>query len=510
MIDQFIQGMPVMNTIWNTLKFLDPVPLGLAGSDHLSANVELPFAPGLLPIARARPVPTNRPQQRRLARQRQRRIRTLRNSPRLDHRRQFSAVEIRPPHRSSRLPPISPTPSTPVDPTKIIVSSQAHMDLIRSLGGEILNGQVLLPSLLMDPGNTFNALPPLPQNPLQLPGYIGDLATILSSYSQFGRIQIFVPSPETLLKFNFINFTGDGGPSPRIAPSDAFLAESTAQQTADLQHLIDSIYLEGVLNAKILGIQLANGTINASATSFNITGAIPWLLNLQTTFGIAFAPRPIPRTTFVTLFGRQPAAAERNADGTANIQLPVVSAVASISTKTDVNAATDLATLLQGWGLPTQYFTSFLPSGGASCSRYSPAFDPTSTDPLLRNGGIEFDADLRIPALLARSSFKFALSPPTGTNVLPDFTATVNGAVLQSIGGLTIQNALVQVIKSGNNLGIHIDGTAQFLGTNFHVFGNLNPDSTGFLTMQVVTGTGVSIGGVHAERVDDPRDHPHR
>jgi hypothetical protein len=487
MLDQYLQSIPVLGQVWSTLKFLDPVPFGLVGSEHLSANVELPL-PGSFQTLALGQFPAISP----------------------DSGDWLVSVggELAPfgirlgsitgavfnggNKAAATLFQVAPNYSdafNPVDPGRIIVSSQERLDLIRQLGGTILNSQVLLPTLLSDPGNAFATLPPLPDNPLDLPGYINDLATILGSYSQLGRVQLFLPSPETLLKFNFTTFTDDNGARPRIAPGDAFLAETPAQQQADLQHLIDSMYLEGVLDAKILGIDLANGRINASAQEFTIAGAIPWLLDLQTSFGVKFAPRPVPASTFVALYGRQPQGPELNADGTANIQFPVVSA------QTSINSRTALTTLLQGWGLDPTLYAGVLPAAGATFRAYSPAFDPTSSDPLLRNGGIEFDADLAIPGLLGRAGFKFALSPPSAGRLTPDFVATARGQSLRTISGLSVENALVKITKSGDSLSVFIDGTAVVLGATVHVHGTLNGDLTGTLAVDATTPGGIDVDG---------------
>jgi hypothetical protein len=483
LLDATIKSMPVINSIWNTLKFLMPIPFGLFGTENISANVELPFPGSFGSIAGGTYTPIDPFSPNWLV--------SVGGSlsPFGIQLASFTGAAFSGGNAaSSTLFQVAANFSdafNPVDPTRIIVSSQQKLTLIETLGGIILNSQVLLPSLLLDPGNVFAALPPLPTNPLLLPGYIADLATKLSSYSQAGRVQFYLPSPQSLLQYNLTNFTSD---TDRISPSSTFLSETPDQQAAALQNLIDSAYLEGVLNAKILGIQLAAGTIEASPTQFSLSGTIPWLASLQTSFNISFAPRPVPLATFVSIYGRQPNANELNPDGTANIQLPVVSALAS------VNSTTALTSIFTSWGLPANNFVPLLPAIGAQFRAYSPAFDPTSTDPLLRNGGIEFDSNVGLPGILNSASFKFAITPPTGSAILPDFVAAASVNSL-TLAGLVINNATVKIIKVGSKLTVSVDGTGTFLGASVHIHGILNPDFTGNLSIDATTPNGFIVDG---------------
>ena len=484
LLDESLKATPGISAVWDTLKFLMPIPFDLTGAEHLSANVELPFDASFLSFAEGQ-VPVIDP-----------------FSPNWlvsiggsvsPFGIQLASIT------GAAFTTGNPAATTlfqvaanfsdafnPVDPSKIIVSSQQRLNQVLALGGLILNSQVLLPSLLLDPGNLFKSLPPIPSNPLDLPGYVSDLVTRLSSYSQLGRVQFFVPSPQTLLQFNLLNF---GGATPRVAPSAAFLAESPTQQAADLQNLIDSAYIEGVLNARILGIQLASGILSGTAQQFSINGTIPWLANLQTSFNVSFVPRPIPDSAFVAIYGRQPTSSELNPDGTANIQFPVVGAQASLNSNTAISG------ILQGFGLDPIFFTTLFPSAVASFKAFSPLFDPASADPIEQIGGIEFDADLSIPGLLNRSTFKFALTPPADGSLIPDFDASVSAVNLQPLAGLSITNATVHLIETGGHLTVTVDGTATFLGTTVQVHGNLSPDLTGTLFITAQTGKHITVGG---------------
>ena len=64
----------------------------------------------------------------------------------------------------------------------------------------------------------------------------------------------------------------------------------------------------------------------------------------------------------------------------------------------------------------------------------SPGYDPASTDPLLRTGGIELAARLGIEGLVDDANFRIAMSPPTD-GVLPDLIGHAAVGQVGPLGG---------------------------------------------------------------------------
>ena len=166
--------------------------------------------------------------------------------------------------------------------------------------------------------------------------------------------------------------------------------------------MVDAAYVEGVLDAKLLGIELAKGRIEGTATGIHFSGEVDWLAGLKVEGELGYDLRPIPVPAFFGLpdairdfFGGIP-----DFDGnTVLVPFPTAFLQASIDTE---DALRDI---LSHWGIDLSIFQPRLPDGGATFRAYFPGFDPDSDDPLLRNGGIEVQADLSIPGLLDSANF---------------------------------------------------------------------------------------------------------
>lgn len=349
-------------------------------------------------------------------------------------------------------------PSAPLDRSKVQVSDRAYYDNLRRYGGLLLNGGLYLPSLLADPGQVFASLPAPPADPTQMPDWLGQVFGGLGSTREMARVQMFLPSFASVLRTNFDSFTGEtSGANPRVG----FATGTTARQVNDI---INAAYFEGIWDSKILGIQLASARVRADANSVQVRGAIPWLGNLQASFGLASRPESV-RVNGVLQ----------------TVDFQTISAEASLTLD-------NLKSTLAAWGLSPQFFTPILPTGGARFRAYSPAYDPSAADPLLRTGGLQLTANLGIPGLVQNAAFSLTLTPPADGGLIPDFTATakaVNLNLFGSVGGLRVHSADLTIQRLNGAITIRVNGSGTLFGQAVTVSGTLNPDLTGSLQITV-------------------------
>ena len=218
----------------------------------------------------------------------------------------------------------------PVDPGKIPVTSQALLDRMRNLGGFLFTGGVAQAKLLADPfeviagildaarrageelENADGELAYLMQLFSTGPAFLQAVQSSLTSMEEFARMQAYLPvSLETLLPQELIDLL-DGDPA---AFNEAFqqtyfdangnirddAVEAIFQKISqELQQsgttIASNAYFEGLLNSKLLGIELANGrifagvlpdpddpraTIDYGNSAVTATGSIPWLGGLE-------------------------------------------------------------------------------------------------------------------------------------------------------------------------------------------------------------------------------------
>ena len=197
------------------------------------------------------------------------------------------------------------------------------------LGGFLMNGSAVQSKLLVDPfevirgilesadqaenelSDTESQMEYLFQLFSTSQGFLQSVQASLKEVEEFGRAQIYLPvSYDTLLPEE-LRMLMDGDPAAFNAKfreiffdesgnvnEDAVLAalnELGAQIQASGSTIASNMYVEGVLNSKILGIELAQGrifggvlpdpenpdqTVDLGNTALTVTGAIPWLGDL--------------------------------------------------------------------------------------------------------------------------------------------------------------------------------------------------------------------------------------
>ncbi len=434
----------------------------------------------------------------------------------------------------------------PVTPGKIPVTSQALLDRMRSLGGFLFTGGVLQSKLLSDPFEVIaNIIEEAQQAGQELGDADGELAYLFQLFStgpafleavqdhltqmeEFARAQAYLPiSYATLLPqelqdlldgdpaafneaFQTTFFDGDGN-----IREDAVISvlNALAAEIGDSASTIASnMFFEGVLNSKVLGIELANGRlfggvlpdpdnpgqdVNFGNTALTVTGAIPWLggLDVEMVLDSQLMPLPDPPVS-----GDDPLALLRAAFGDA-IQLPRGRIEASLDTTTGPESS-EFDMVLSSLGLDPSLFV--LPTVGqaqASLRAYTPGFDLASSDPIQRVGGMEFIANLGLPGVVDNAEFTFRVGPPVvGPSTFIPFSAKASVDSI-TLAGFTISDAAFELISDASGISIGIQGEAKVLGAMFTVDGTLNSQMQGDLTLTLKTGETLAgaFGGFSGE-----------
>jgi hypothetical protein len=169
-----------------------------------------------------------------------------------------------------------------------------------------------------------------------------------------------------------------------------------------------SMYVEGVYNGRLLGFQLGRATMQVSPAGLEVEGAIPLIGG---------------RTTMVLNTGLL-------SGGT---RLPSV----GVDTSLDSQAFRD--TLVRA-GMPA----AFVPSAGGSgrFRMYTPGANPSSTDPLLRNGGMQLSGRLDLPGLVTGAVFDTELVA-RGSGF--DLHARAEVDRIGPLAGVTIEDAFIDL-----------------------------------------------------------------
>ena len=224
----------------------------------------------------------------------------------------------------------------------------------------------------------------------------------------------------------------------------------------------NSMYVEGVYNGRLLGFQLGRATMQVSPAGLEVEGAIPLIGG---------------RTKMVLNTGLL-------SSGT---RLPSV----GVDTSLDSQAFRD--TLVRA-GMPA----AFVPSAGVSgrFRMYTPGANPSSTDPLLRNGGMQLSGRLDLPGLVTGAMFDTELVARGGGF---DLHARAEVDRIGPLGGVTIDDAFIDLDVVDGIGSVRIGGSTAVLGARATVSGTLASDLTGTLTLTVSSGTmdlaGTRVGG---------------
>lgn len=448
----------------------------------------------------------------------------------------------------------------PVEPGKIPLTSQALLDRMRNLGGFLATGGVLQAKLLTDPfeviSNLIDAAEQAgeelesPDDQLQyllqlfstVPTFLEAVQDSLKEMEEFARVQAYLPiSYATLLpqqlqdllegnvdEFNEAFLTTFFDENGNIR-DDAVLEvlDNLGDQIQDSASTIAAnMFFEGVLNSKLLGIELANGrlfggvlpdpdnpgeTLDYGNSAITVTGEIPWLGGLQVE---AVLDKQILDLPDPPLTGPDPLADLRAFYGD-TIPLPRGRFELALDTTSPPSSNSDFDKVISNLGLDTSLFQ--LPTVGqadASIRAYTPGYDLTSSDPIQRVGGLEFLANLSVDQVVDSAAFTLRMTAPV---VGPDglYVPFAGHAAVDQItlGGLTLTDAELELVSGAEGIRIGIKGTAELLGALFTVEGELDDQFRGNLTMHLKSGEtlagafgGFSGAGSFTLMLDGPAD----
>jgi hypothetical protein len=436
----------------------------------------------------------------------------------------------------------------PADPGKIPVTSQELLDRMLDLGGFLMTGGVLQAKLMADPFEVIqNILDAAELAGEQLEDADGELAYLFQLFStvpaflesvqdsltemeEFARVQTYLPISYATLLPQSLQQLLDGDPAAfneafqatffdangaiREDAIQAFFAALVAEIENSASTIASNMYLEGVLNGKILGIELVNGrvfagvlpdpdnpreTVNFGNSAITVTGAIPWLggLEVMAVLDQQLLELPEPPVT-----GDDPLAALRATFGD-SIPMPRGSFELALDTTAEPGEESDFQRVLTAFGLdPSLFQVPVVGQADASIRAYTPGYDLSSTDAIQRVGGLEFLANLSIPDVVDAAAFRFRTTSPTeGPNgtYLP-FSGKASAESI-TLGGLTVSDAVLEVVSDETGIRIAISGEAEVLGATFTVDGELNSLFEGNLTLTLKTGETLAnaFGGLSGE-----------
>ncbi len=436
----------------------------------------------------------------------------------------------------------------PADPGKIPVTSQELLDRMLDLGGFLMTGGVLQSKLLADPFEVIQGIldsAALAGEQLEdadgemaylfqlfstVPAFLESVQDSLIEMEELARVQAYLPISYATLLPQSLQDLLDGDPEAfneafqatffdsngaiREDAVQAFFAALVAEIENSASTIASNMYLEGVLNGKLLGIELANGrvfagvlpdpdnpgeTVNFGNSAITVTGAIPWLGGLEV---VAVLDQQLLALPEPPAEGDDPLAALRLTFGD-SIAMPRGTFELGLDTSAEPGEESDFEKVMTAFGLDPSLFQ--LPVDGqanASVRAYTPGYDLSSEDPIQRVGGLEFLANLSIPNVVDDAAFRFrATSPSEGPNgmYLP-FSGKASVASI-TLGGLTITDAVLDVVSDETGIRVAVSGEAEVLGAMFTVDGELNSQFQGNLTLTLKSGETLAraFGGLSGE-----------
>jgi CSLREA domain-containing protein len=334
-----------------------------------------------------------------------------------------------------------PSSSDPI-PSELLIpiaTQQQYNDLLE-YGGLIVTAQLSAPALLIDPvalidqiqaRDGFNPCAGGETNgcgrddAFDFGPFIETLADELFATEELARMQLYIPSPVSLLT---------------IDTTAGYASGSFLEGLGDeFTQLAQKAYFTGFADLKLLSVPLAEATVDATVTGFDVTANLPWLLDLEATFGLGIRDVSLNRLVedLTNKFGAQ---LDLTNDATDEVFVPVPVAKAIVDLSSD-----RLESVLQGtFGLPAGLFGTN--NAAARVEIYSPGYgNPYDLDvPLVqRAGGVVFDATLDIEHFVDDAEFHFEAPLLTGS-VIPDCNAEASVGRL-NIPGLSEDSDLLAI-----------------------------------------------------------------
>ncbi len=323
------------------------------------------------------------------------------------------------------------------NPDRVQIDREQDYENLLRYGGIVIDGRLEVPRLLTDPVGVTQDLLPLPEDPL---GVIAQTETP-------ARITLFVP-----------------GMSEVFEATDA-----TREQR--MQEWADAAVLTGVFEGtrrdeddepvvRLLSLPIGQGRILGTNAGIEITAEVP-LIGAEGTFVLRVDERE-------------------------GVSVPAGGLEVSMT-----SAA--IAETLGELGLPDVFEVTGV-DAAAGLRAYTPGFDPESTDPLQRRGGIAFAARLDAAGFVDDAVVDVVIDP-VGAGAGPDFSAVAAVERIGPLGGVEIRNAQLSIVKLGNDVSVGVTGEATLFGSEWTVTGTLNPDLTGQLQILGVGGALPDVGG---------------
>ncbi|MCC7075839.1 MAG: hypothetical protein IT198_01810 [Acidimicrobiia bacterium] len=305
-------------------------------------------------------------------------------------------------------------PDAPLDPSRIPIQTEQHYQDIVDHGGILLTGRLLLPELLTDPVGLLSELNlEVPDNILDMPDWIADIADHLGRSAQPASVQLYVPGFGDVFAYDF-DATTD---AERISPIGS--GRRLARAFNDIS---GAAYIEGTFDGTLLSVPFGKAVVTTQDQKLQVRGEQP-LIGLDATFDLDVKP---------TL----------GTDGT--VDLPRAMATTTID-------SADVDDVLARFGLPP--LVSPVAGVDATFRAVSPGYDPSSADPLLRAGGIEISSRLRIAGILNNARYRMSLSPNG------DVAASAGITAFTPVPGITLRNATVGFSLTGGSFQGNLAGT---------------------------------------------------
>jgi len=325
-------------------------------------------------------------------------------------------------------------------------------------------------------------------------GYIPRIIDGLTSTTSMGGLQIYVPSPATLLNLDYLNFKSERGAKPLMQ------LQASVEQA---QALFSSFFIEGFLEPRLLGIPLGETFVQATTTGYKFRSSTPLLAGITTEANIGVrdvnpgeflgsvlqnplvagvaAALPLPIDKFSDLLRRL----------TSGVTIPIPVASLEVSAGTD-NLRNWLTTNL---GFSDEVVSSLITPTGSRAGvngqiffgAYSPGVDLDAPHPLRdefgtavkpfddvkRYGGFRIDATLNLGDFIENARFflEAELVPSSLSSVLGlrDFVALARIDRIR-LGSLVTPSLLEthmlgELIKEGDCASLRLAGGITLLQT---------------------------------------------
>jgi len=322
--------------------------------------------------------------------------------------------------------------TTPPDRNRIQFTRQQDYDNLLRYGGLVLDGRLEVPRLLTDPVGVIQGIRPVPEQLEESIAWFGEFGDRITQTETPIRLTAFVPGLGDVIE----------------DPSDAAF-----------EQWAEAISVTGVFEgtrrdvddppvARLLSLPIGEGRLLATTSGVEVTADVP-LLGLDGTFVLRVDERggvPVPAGGLEV---------EMNSD--------------------------ELGDALDDLGIPDVFDVGGI-DASAGFRAFTPGFDPDSSDPLRRRGGIALRANVDADGFVDDALLDVIIDP-VGTGAGPDFRAAASVARVGPFGGVSVTGVELTIEKVGPKVTVDLTGSAVVVGSTWAVDGQLNPDLTGQLAL---------------------------